>query len=284
MAVYTVEVKTICEQQYLTNQGSADPKILVGVNYNDIIANTYGNVLPEDFPIWNTGSTSDIKKAILRHYWLREIGMETVGQWKYYLQTRLQEIMPWYVDLHGRLDDAANVFLNQLDDSTDTFTHGHTIQKSGTDTRTVDNTVNDTGSRDIDTTDTGTVDNNGTNDTHAEELYSDTPQNGLENVIQGKYLTSAQVNSNTNSVDNTETRNLEVSSKELRDLQIKTSGTDALQYGMKDTHGGDDIRKIIRNGFSGDKVDVLERYQRLHLNIIQEIIKNVADCFMGVYG
>lgn len=258
--------------------------ILVGKSYNDIISNVYSQVLPESFPIWETGNIADIKKAILRHYWLREIGMETVGQWKYYLQTRLQEIMPWYVDLHGRLDDAANVFLNQLDDSTDTFTHGHTIQKSGTDTRTVDNTVNDTGSRDIDTTDTGTVDNNGTNDTHAEELYSDTPQNGLQNVIQGKYLTSAQVNSNTNTVDGTETRNLAGSSKELRDLQIKTSGTDALQYGMKDTHGGDDIRKIIKNGFSGDKVDVLERYQRLHLNIMQEIIRAVADCFMGVYG
>lgn len=256
----------------------------MGVSYNEIIADTYGNVLPDDFPVWSTGSTADIKKAILRHYWIREIGMETVGQWKYYIQTRLQEIMPWYVDLHARLDDAASIFLNQLDDSTDTFTHGHILEKSGKDTRTVDNIVNDTGSRNVDTTDTGTVDNNGTNDTHAEELYSDTPQNGLNNVIQGKYLTSAQVNSNTNTIDGTETRNLAGTSKELRDLQIKTLGTDALQYGMKDTHGGNDIRKIIRNGFSGDKVDVLERYQRLHLNIMQDIIKSVADCFMGVYG
>lgn len=343
---------------------SKDPTILRGKTIDEILTVAAPEVLPEDFPIWNGGSTSTIKKAILRHYYMREIGAETVGLWRYYLSTRLQEIMPWYVDLHERMTAMADIYINQLENVTDDLAYGHKIAKSGTDTKTVESTNKDTGTRDVDTTDTGTVnhettdtgtvkntttdtgtvkdvttdtgtrevagtetgtvENSGTNDTHYQNLYSDTPQNGLTSVQQGQYLTNATLDDTTNTVDNTETRdlsksdtetrnlsqdktqtrdldgtndqirnlsgtndetrNLAGSSKELRNLLQTFNSTDSTQYGMTDTHSGTDARSITRSGFSGDKVDVLTRYKEAHINIMREIIEACGTCWLGVLG
>lgn len=235
---------------------------------------------------------------------MREIGAETVALWRFFLSTKLLEIMPWYVDLHGRLDRMADIFISQFGTDTETMEYGHEIQKSGTDTTTVNDEMSDTGTIDRTNSDTGTVDkngtdtgtltNSGTNDRSGQSLYSDTPQNGLDSVIQGKYLTNATVDSDTTNVVNTETRNLTNSLKEKRDLaqafkEIRAlkndrSVTNLLHHGMKDSHSGNDIKTLERTGFSGDKVDVLKRYRDLHLNIMKEIIEAVGTCWMGVIG
>lgn len=195
---------------------------------------------------------------------MREIGLETVALWRYHLETRLKEIMPWYSDLQNRVVDMASIFLNNTEETTDTFTHGHQIQKSGTDTTTVSDT----------STDTGTVETNNTNASDGKVLVSDTPQNGLEQVIAGKYLSNATVDDNTSTLDGSETRN----------LTAKRNGSSSFEHGMKDTHSGNDIRKVLREGFSGDKVSMLMQYQQLHLSIIQRIIADCGSCWMGVMG
>lgn len=283
---------------------SKNPDILRGKTIAEIVAATADYVLPENFPVWTGGNVSTIKQAILRHYYMREISSETVALWRYFLSTHLLEVMPWYVDLHDRMSDMANIYLNQKDESTDTLNYGHKIGKSGTDTRTVNSTNKDTGSRSIEatdtgtvgrsTSDTGTVKNEGSNDNHMENLYSETPQNGLTSVKQGNYLTNATVEDNMNTVENTETRNLSGTNnetrnlsgtnEELRDLMQTLESTDAMSYGMTDTHSGEDVRSVVRNGFSGDKVDVLARYKELHMNIMQEIIKSCGSCWMGIIG
>lgn len=195
---------------------------------------------------------------------MREIGLETVGLWKYHVQTRLQEVMPWYVDLHQRLDSMANIFDNGTMQREESYNHKEDITKSGTDsTQLTDNN-----------TEGGTVKNEGTNDRQGQNLFSDTPQNGLTSVKQGNYLTNATIDSDTTNVDNTETRNL------VRDR----SGSSSITYGSKDNHVVADFRTIKEFGFRGDKVAMLEEYQRLHLNIMEQIVKSVADCFMGILG
>lgn len=303
---------------------SKDPGLLRGKTIDQILTIASPLVLPEDFPIWSGTTTLTIKKAILRHYYMREIGGETVALWRYFLSTKLNEIMPWYVDLHDRMTAMANIYINQSENVSDALDYGHKISKSGTDTRTVSSTNKDTGNRNIDTTDTGTVnnsttdtgtrgvqsteggtvENSGTNDTNYQSRYSDTPQNGLDSVAQGNYLTNATVDDTTNTVDNTETRNLTKSdtetrdltgsnnqtrnlagtSKELRDLMQTLNSTDAFQHGMMDTHTGTDARLIVRSGFSGDKVDVLMRYKEAHINLMKEIIEACGTCWLGVIG
>lgn len=303
---------------------SKDPALLRGKTIDQILTVASPLVLPEDFPVWDGGSSLAIKKAILRHYYMREIGAETVALWRYFLSTKLLEIMPWYVDLHDRMTAMADIYINQTEKVSDDMDYGHKISKSGTDTRTVNSTNKDAGTKDIDTTDTGTVnnqtsdtgtrgvesteggtvENSGTNDTNYQSRYSDTPQNGLESVAQGNYLTQATVDDTTNTVDNTETRNLTKSdtetrnlsgtnnqtrnltgtSKELRDLIQTLNSTDSFQHGMIDTHSGTDARSIVRSGFSGNKVDVLIRYKEAHINLMKEIIEACGTCWLGVIG
>ena len=260
----------------------------MGVPIDTILQNVAVDVLPVAIPIWDNGRVEDVKKAILKHYWMREIGFETVGMWKYYLGTHLQEIMPWYVDLHNRLEDMANIFITETSKMTDSLDYGHNIKKSGTDTTTISQEDTTDGSNNLteNGTDTGTVNNTGTDDVSGQNLVSDTPQNGLTDVIQGKYLSNAGVNSETRSMDNTETRNLKATRSSINDIlsHLQRTGSTSLQHGMTDTHGGTDVHTILKEGFSGDKVAIMSQYVQAHLNIMQMIIKDCAKYWMGILG
>lgn len=240
------------------------PEQLRGIPISQIIDNTAEQVIPDSFAIWEGGTTKEVKSAIIRHYWMREIGLETVAYWQYAIGTRLQEVMPWFVQAHNHLTDMGNIFDNQNSVVTDSLEHGEKITKSGTDTTTVQSS----------TTQTGTIDNSGTDNTDTESQRSDTPQNGLTDVKQGRYLSEAGVGNEVTTRDNTETRNLADSS----------NGTNSYQYGSSDTHSGTDTRTVNRSGFGGDKVQTMKAFMDAHMNIMKDIILSVGDCFMGVIG
>lgn len=89
MSQYTTEVRWICESKY----DGEDPE-----DIDSVIADTYSNILkiklaaeifdPEYYPI--------IAQKIIRHYYFREIGAETVGLWIYWMNTRFSELLPYY--------------------------------------------------------------------------------------------------------------------------------------------------------------------------------------------
>lgn len=52
------------------------------------------------FPIWNESYRTTLEKKIIMHYFNKEIGMETVFLWQFYLNERLNLIMPYYNKLY----------------------------------------------------------------------------------------------------------------------------------------------------------------------------------------
>ena len=94
MSKYTTEVRYICENAagYDESKGYAD--------VDRIIADSIDSVFSFDFPIFDESYRNVICTKILRHYYTREIGFETVGLWKLKLQTKLTEIMPYYNKLY----------------------------------------------------------------------------------------------------------------------------------------------------------------------------------------
>lgn len=52
------------------------------------------------YPIWDEGHRAELEQKILDHYWLRQIGFETFGRFKFHVNTRMREIMPKYVKLY----------------------------------------------------------------------------------------------------------------------------------------------------------------------------------------
>ena len=178
---YTTEVRYICE----VAAGLTESTNYTGVE--DVIKKALPNVFDFSFPIFDENYRSVLETKILKHFYTREIGLETVGLWKLKLNTKLNEIMPYFNQLYSSQLYEFNPFYD-VD-----LTRKHRIDGSGkrdTDTTTnteveSHNTIDDSGTANTDNsgsrTDELTNDNSSVStktetqfDTFAER-YSDTP-------------------------------------------------------------------------------------------------------------
>lgn len=135
------------------------------VELRQLIQNGYDIGL-KDYPIFDESYRETLNNKIITHYWMREIGAETAGLFKLYLNRTMSEIMPYYNQLYksAKLDfDPLNAY-----NYTETNMELENVESDGTRTDTAD----------------------------GKSLYSDTPQGLLDNgaIADGKYLTSATLN------------------------------------------------------------------------------------------
>lgn len=135
------------------------------VELRQLIQNGYDIGL-KDYPIFDEKYRDTLNNKIIMHYWMREIGAETAGLFKLYLNRTMTEIMPYYNQLYksGQLDfDPLNAY-----NYVETNMELENIESDGTRTDTAD----------------------------GKSLYSDTPQGLLDNgaIADEKYLTSATLN------------------------------------------------------------------------------------------
>lgn len=167
MSKYTTEVRFVCEY----NAGLTESKGYQ--NIEEILNECWDKIFDFEFPIFDETYKPVLCKKILKHFYTREIGEETVGLWKLRLDMRMNEIMPYY----NKLYESELIQFNPMYDVD--LTRDHTLESNGT----------------REYTDNGTV--NGTS--HDVTKYSDTPQGSLQNVESGEYLTDATIVDGTNS-------------------------------------------------------------------------------------
>lgn len=173
MSKYTTEVRYICENYASLNQSKG---------YNDIetiLDNSWDKVFDFPFPMFSEEYREDLCKKILRHYYTREICEETVGLWKLRLNSRMNEIMPYYNKLYNSelisIEPLINTRLSNtrsnIKGGTDTIntsgTSSETSSLGGTTIRTGGYTDTNTGTDTL--AKTGTVGKTGTK-TGTEEL------------------------------------------------------------------------------------------------------------------
>ena len=94
MSKYTTEVRFICEVNSGLNESVGYSKI------EDVITGAIPKIFDFDFPIFDENYRTVLEKKILKHFYTREIGEETTGLWKLRLDTKLNEIMPYYNKLY----------------------------------------------------------------------------------------------------------------------------------------------------------------------------------------
>ena len=113
MSKYTTEVRFICENLagLLESKGYND--------VSDVLDKATPILFDFDFPIFSAGYKIPLCRKILEHYYTREIGFETVGLWKFKLQTKLREIMPYYNQLY----ESELIKYNLFEDVNVTRTH-----------------------------------------------------------------------------------------------------------------------------------------------------------------
>jgi len=129
-----------------------------------------------DYPLAEGWDKEDFECMILNHFLMRRIGYETVTAFKIALDVKLNEVMPMYNKLY---DSIKNWNL---------FTDGETINKT---THNMNEYSSDSNS------------SNTSSDT-SDQRFSNTPQNQLSDVRDGKYVSEYQYNQNTGSQNGTD--------------------------------------------------------------------------------
>lgn len=83
---------------------------------------TIKNLMDNDFdfgltsyPIWNESYRNILNEKILNHYYEDEIGLETPALFKFYLNNKLNEIMPYYNSLYEAQEKALNNLFGNID-------------------------------------------------------------------------------------------------------------------------------------------------------------------------
>ena len=177
MSKYTTEVRYICE--HFSGLGDSVGFYRVG----EVIEKARENIFNFDYPIFDENYRNVLETKILKHFYTREIGFETVGLWLLKLDTKLNEIMPYYNQLYKSEAMEFNPFYD-----TDITTTRDIVNKGDSESLSVNN-----------------VDSNG--NFVNRELYSDTPQGALNGVESEKYLTNATKNRGENSNNSKSTNN-----------------------------------------------------------------------------
>lgn len=168
MSKYTTELRFICE----TEAGLSD-----SVGYNgtaDVISKARPKIFSFDYPIFDTAYKPTLESKIIRHYYTREIGLETYGLWKLKLEAKMNEIMPYYNQLYK----SELIEFNPLYD-TDINTTGHRDNDVVANGNT---SSNSTQNRNLKSKDSGTDSRASRDKTNTWDLYSDTPQGGIRGI------------------------------------------------------------------------------------------------------
>lgn len=107
MAIYTTEVRTICES-------TAGLDFPAGYRAIDSILSpeVVAKIMPQNYPIFDEDYRYVLNKNILKHFYTREIGEETVGLWQLRIEQTLDEIMPYYNQLYKSELESIKPFFN----------------------------------------------------------------------------------------------------------------------------------------------------------------------------
>lgn len=296
MALYTTQLRTICE----SSLGLTEP---VGFDdLNEMVTKAAPLVFNFDFPIYDENYRLTLERKILKHYYMREIGAETVGLWKLYLDERLNLIMPYYNELYK----TTLYKFNPLYDVDLTTEHDGGSKKIGVNSAQDERENQKTGKRDNISTKnehddrTKTANNitditNHTEDTgESVSRYSETPQGSIRDLAADRYLTNATIDNTHNVSDGTQ----------HRVDKINENDENKLQSIEQDKAHTTDTENEKSNRISRDKIDTTEKYiqhvsgangsrtlaykimefRNAILNIDRMIIEELSDLFLGLWG
>lgn len=184
MSKYTTQLRFICESS-LQNRDIDISALTV----DEIIEQSIPYVINFNFPIFDENYRNVLLHNIIRHFYTREIGAETVGRWQLFMNSRMNLIMPKY-----------NLIYSSETYKMDPLSNSSEIEKFKRD---------NTGNSEV-------LSNNTTNHNasiNSNTLYSDTPQGKLSGLDYATSLTedtnNNQESSNATSTDTQTTTNVE---------------------------------------------------------------------------
>ena len=266
-----------------------------------------------DFPIFDESYRNVLETKILKHYYTREIGLETVGLWKLKLDTKLNEIMPFYNQLYKSeliefnpmydVDLTRDHNLKREETTKQDATEKGTTEKTGnvndnTHTETSDNQNSESTTDIQNTTGSTSKEQLGASKTHYDK-YSDTPQGSLQNVQNDTYLTNARMINDTDSQTGETTVSGNDTSKGTTTANSTTDGTNDTERNIntndseeksvsqnlnKNLNSIDDYIEHVKGKNGGVSFSaMLNEFRTTFLNIDMQIIDELSDLFMNLW-
>ena len=237
MSRYTTEVRFICESY-------AGLEKSVGYNkIENVIKTAAPLVFDFEFPIFDDAYRTVLETKILRHYYTREIGEETVGLWKLRLCDRMNVIMPYYNKLYKSELEIVNPFYTE-----------NLNRKSE---RTEQTTSNGTSKQDQTSTDNGTLKH--------KDAYSDTPQGSVSRLnleADNLYLTNYRATQDDNTASSA----------------VNTSGITS-----DTTTSTDGYVETVTGYSGVSQSELFEKFRYEIMNIDARVIGDLEDLFIGLW-
>ena len=271
MSQFTTEVRFICEEK----SGLEESKGFSDID--TILANSWDKIFTTQAYIFDENYRPVICKKILKHYYTREIGAETVGLWILWMNTKMEEILPYY----NKLWESALLEFDPFKDVDYTRTGNRmgnsTEEREGTSRTDSATTLN----RNQSSNSTMTRNTSQNNTDVSRDLYSDTPQGELNGVESNKYLTNARKITEQGNASGTQNDQNSSSGSETN------RGTDATTGNTRDNRNGTTAEEYVER-LAGKMATVsyselLEKYRKTFLNIDLMVINEFKDLFMNLW-
>ena len=310
MSKFTTEVRYICEVE----AGLSESK---GFNdVDDIVEEARGNIFKE-FPIFDEEYRPTLECNILRHYYTREIGFETVGLWKLHLNNRMNEIMPKY----NKLYESARLNFDPLSDTDLRTEKQGSNDKSGVNVSQGENSRSDTRQYSNESSSTDTRNRVSSNTTENENIansdisntgssqetksqmdkYSETPQGGITGLQDGTYLTNARIIDGT---DESVQQNAQSSVSKGKGSVTEDGSENVNEAGSRNSNGNENgevsgsdrrtdsnvvntveqyLEHVSGKRGSQSYAKMILEYRETFLNIDRMIIDELSDLFFGLW-
>lgn len=267
-------LKDISETLYFKQTG------IISTNPSIVIPVAAKSIFDFDYELFDETYKNIFESKIIKHYYFRNICTDSYDKWKLWLNSKLNEIMPYYNQLYRSATLELNPLYNFVIDVEHKDSGGDTLEsltksnKDGSIGETKQNQKSESKNGE-DVTNTNTTNKN-------INKYNDTPQGRLDDIESGKYLTEATIVNDTNTGTNT----IKYGSKNDIEYKEVTTGKNVEN---EVTNKNDKLvtdrqytEKVMgRKDASG--ADLLLKFRETFLNIDMMIIEELNELFESIY-
>lgn len=263
MSKYTTEVRFICESKAgLSESAGCD-------NVDDVVSKSWNKIFTNKAVFFDESYRAILCQKILKHYYLREIGSETVGIWKLWMNTRLEEIMPFYNQLYN----SALIEFNPLYDVNLNRTHNRKLDSS----KQVNGTSQSVSTGESSDNGTSSGANSVSSSNTKKDLYSDTPQGAITGLENENYLTNARNVTDSGGTSGNSSGEFSNTGSNKTTVNDETSNTDTANTFE------DYVENVSGKQGSESYSSMLLKFRETFLNIDMQVIEEFSDLFMGLW-
>lgn len=315
MSKYTTELRYVCEHYAGLDESEGYDKIA------EIIDKARPHIFDQPYPIFDETYRSVLETKIIKHFYTREICAESVGLWKHWVDTKLNEIMPYYnqkyksalleynpfydVDLRTEADTNGRGNKNDSNQTLESKSNTRDLTRTDDLTRNtnIDETTNtnSSGENEADSSNQDTITFNEHNE--AWKFYSDTPQGTIANIENNTYLTNATKDiatktgsDSTSATGHTEgnysnedvtTRNEtdeQTDERVISDHEVESNSRNKSDTNVSNyTNTEQYIQHVYGKRGTASYSKLLDEFRKTFLNIDVEIINEFNELFIQIY-